>query len=150
MSQQLRVRFYGNRPESEYESNLISKAFDLFESLKDSLGVANFLAVPMTSNEEDLMEIIEEELGGEPDDYGWEEFEENVERKLGTRGDFFSASELIETVRVYRDYFGTHSQEIFNLRFGRHTSGQLIAEDLRNLENELAASPSGRARFVIN
>ena len=89
MSQQLRIRFYQNNPPSEYESNLLSKSFELFESLKDSLETVNFLAVPMTSNEEELTEIIEEEFGGEPEGDDWEEFEENVERELGLRGEFF-------------------------------------------------------------
>lgn len=133
MSQQLTIRFYGNQPESDYESNLLSKGFDLLESLKDSLGAANFLAAPMTSNEEELIEIIEEELGGEPDDEDeYDEFEENIEKELGIRGEFFSASGLLEIVRTYQNYFNERSTESFDLASNRHTTGESLAEDLQD------------------
>ncbi len=150
MSQQLRIRFYQNNPPSEYESNLLSKSFELFESLKDSLETVNFLAVPMTSNEEELTEIIEEEFGGEPEGDDWEEFEENVERELGLRGEFFLVRELQQAVTAYREYFRRYSEKSFAFGFNHQANGELFAEDLENLEKELEKSPSGRARFVIS
>lgn len=150
MSQQLRIRFYQNNPPTEYESNILSQSFTLFESLKDSLGVINFLAVPMTSNEEELTEIIEEELGGEPEGDDWEEFEENVEEELGLRGEFFPVSQLRQIVAAYEDYFRRYREKSFDFGFNHQGKGELFAEELNNLAEELAKLPSGRARFVIN
>ena len=150
MSLQLKVRFYENFPKSDYESNLVSRCFELFDSVKDRLGVVNFLAVPFTSNEDELYDQIEEDLGGEPDGEGFDEFEENMEKELGVRGDFFPISDLLISVCAYREHFQSKSAETFDLGYNRSAQGKLIAEDLGYLQEELERLPEGNARLTIN
>ncbi|MCM1981609.1 hypothetical protein [Lyngbya confervoides] len=153
MSMQLSVRFYANLPESQYESNLLSHCYDLFEEVKDLLGVQNILAVPFTIHEEELYEQIEADLGGEPEEEtdaeGFDTFEETLETELSVRGEFFSLSDLRSSVLAYREYFQLQSDETFDLGYNRSTCGKLIAEDLGSLQQELERLPEGKARLVI-
>jgi hypothetical protein len=149
MSLQFRVRFFQNDPASEYESNLLSHCFELFDGLKATLGIENFLAVPYTINEEELYDAIEEELGGEPEDEDFDEFEENIERELALRGDFFSVSELLTLLSGYLTYFQANSSQTFELSPNRRAEGRVIAEDLSGLKNELQRSYEGQARFIL-
>lgn len=150
MSLQLSVRFFEGSLKSEYESNLLSHCYELFESVKDLLGVPNFLAEPFTSNEEELYEQIEEELGGEPDGDGFDEFEENIENELGVRGQFFPVSELINSISAYREYFQSKSKVTFDLGYNRNAGGNSLVEDLSYLQEELERLPDGKARLVLN
>ena len=150
MSLQLTVRFFENSPESEYESNLVSHCFELFESMSEKLDTKNFLAMPYTTNEEELYDLIEDELGGEPEDDGFDEFEEKIEEKLAIRGDFFPVSELLNYVMAYRSYFYSNMSETFDLGNNRNVKGELLVEDLGNLKEELERQPDGKARFTLN
>lgn len=152
MSMQFSVRFYEKFPESEYESNLLPHCFDLFEGIKDLLGVNNFLAVPFTINEEELYAQIEAALGGEPDEDdedSFDEFEENIEKELALRGAFFPLADLRQSIVAYREYFQSKSGETFDLSHNRRADGKRIAEDLGDLQQELERLPDGQARFVI-
>jgi hypothetical protein len=150
MSQQVSIRFAENQYQSDYESNLLSRCYDLFDSLKASLEVDNFLSFPMTTNEEELRENLEEELGEEPEGDDWEEYEERLEELLGQRGDFYPVSELIEAVKLYQDYFHLHLEETFQLTAHHQTTGQMLYEDLKELQDQLDQSPLASARLVIN
>jgi hypothetical protein len=150
MSLQLRVRFYENSPEANYETSLVSRCFDLFDGIKESIASENFLAAPYTSNEEELYDLIEEELGGEPDDDGLEEFEETIEKELALRGEFFPVSELLRYVSAFQKYFESNSEESFDLGSNRKAEGKAIAEDLQHLQKELERGKDRKARFAAN
>ena len=150
MSLQIRVRFEGNQPEAEYESNLISHAYALFESVRGELDAPNFLATPWTTNEEDLLDALEEEMGDEPEDFeAFEAFEEEQENELGRRGTFMPVTEFLDAVGSYRAHFEARRGETVALDERHEATTDDLVIDLAALEEELARNKRGRVRLVI-
>lgn len=150
MSLQLTIRFHGNQPTCEYETNLLSHAYGLLESLTGETGAANFLAKDYTDNEEDLLEAIEEDIGEEPEDFeAYEAYEQQVEDELGRRGSFSPVAELLEIVSAWLAFFQGRAGESFDLDGRRHAQAEDIVADLQALSAALQSAPEGRARFVI-
>lgn len=115
----------------------MSRGFELLELLKEELDVVNFLSAPITSNEEEPREIIEGELGEEPEGGDWEAYEERVEEELGRRGEFYPVSELVELIETYEKYFKKHQRESFNLGSHRQVTGETLFKELEYLKEEL-------------
>lgn len=150
MSLQLTIRFEGNDPDNGYESNLLSHAFDLLESLAEEAGALNFLAVPWTTNEEDIDEEIEDDLGEEPEGLeAYEEYERQLEAERGRRGEFFPVEDLVNAAEAWLAFFDARGDETFQLDARRNTLASDLVLDLRDVLDALALAPKSRARFVI-